>query len=74
MPWLATDWQVSDDGLAYTFDLRDDVTFSDGTAFTAESVQLAFDSGAATLAELRPPTARCTWPATTPPRWWTTTP
>ncbi|GIG25996.1 ABC transporter substrate-binding protein [Cellulomonas denverensis] len=55
VPWLATDWQVSDDGLAYTFDLRDDVTFSDGTAFTAESVQLAFDSGAATLAEL--PTA-----------------
>lgn len=55
VPWLATDWQVSDDGLSYTFDLRDDVTFSDGTAFTAESVKLAFDSGAATLEQL--PTA-----------------
>ena len=55
VPWLATDWQVADDGLSYTFDLRDDVTFSDGTAFTADSVKLAFDSGAATLEEL--PTA-----------------
>lgn len=55
VPWLATDWQVADDGLSYTFDLRDDVTFSDGTAFTAESVKLAFDSGAATLEQL--PTA-----------------
>ncbi|WP_206155796.1 ABC transporter substrate-binding protein [Cellulomonas taurus] len=55
VPWLATDWEVADDGLSYTFDLRDDVTFSDGTAFTAESVKLAFDSGAATLEQL--PTA-----------------
>lgn len=50
VPWLATDWQVSPDGLAYTFDLRDDVTFSDGTAFTATSVKLALDNAAATLA------------------------
>lgn len=55
VPWLATDWSVSDDALSYTFDLRTDVTFSDGTPFTAGSVQLALDSGAATLAEL--PTA-----------------
>ena len=27
---LATDWEISDDGLTYTFELRDDVVFSDG--------------------------------------------
>lgn len=50
VPWLATDWQISDDALTYTFNLRDDVTFSDGTAFTADSVVLALESAKATLA------------------------
>ncbi|MDN3495316.1 ABC transporter substrate-binding protein [Planococcus sp. APC 4015] len=50
VPWLATDWQISDDGLTYTFNLRDDVTFSDGTAFTADSVVATFESAQATLA------------------------
>ncbi|MGC5221919.1 ABC transporter substrate-binding protein [Micromonospora sp. DT81.3] len=50
VPWLATDWEVSPDGLTYTFNLRDDVTFSDGTAFTADSVVLALESAKATLA------------------------
>lgn len=54
-PWLATDWKVNDAGTEYTFDLRDDVTFSDGTKFTAESVKLALDSDAKTLETL--PTA-----------------
>lgn len=38
LPGLASDWQVSRDGLVYTFHLRQDVTFHDGSAFTAESV------------------------------------
>ncbi|WP_457099170.1 ABC transporter substrate-binding protein [Microbacterium sp. P5_E9] len=50
VPWLATDWEISPDGLTYTFNLRDDVTFSDGTAFTADSVVLALESAKATLA------------------------
>lgn len=50
VPWLATDWEISPDGLTYTFDLRDDVTFSDGTPFTADSVVLALESAKATLA------------------------
>lgn len=50
VPWLATDWEVSADGLTYTFDLRDDVTFSDGTAFTADSVVLALENAEETLA------------------------
>lgn len=38
VPALATDWSVSDDGLVYTFTLRDSVTFHDGTPFTASDV------------------------------------
>jgi peptide/nickel transport system substrate-binding protein len=37
-PWLAKSWTISPDGLTYTFHLRDDVTFSDGTKFNAEAV------------------------------------
>ena len=40
LPCLATDWAASDDGLTYTFHLRDDVQFNDGTAFNAEAVKL----------------------------------
>lgn len=43
-PGLAKSWQVSDDGLSYTFQLRDDVTFHDGTPFNAEAVKFTFDT------------------------------
>ena len=36
---LAKSWDVSDDGLTYTFTLRDGVKFSDGTELTAEAVK-----------------------------------
>lgn len=42
-PWLAKSWQVSDDGKRYTFTLRDDVTFTDGTPFNAQAVKANFD-------------------------------
>ncbi len=38
IPGLATGWQVSRDGLVYTFHLRQDVAFHDGSSFTAEAV------------------------------------
>ena len=38
VPWLATSWEINDDATEFVFTLRDDVTFSDGTAFTAQSV------------------------------------
>src|SRR5690625_3656677 len=38
-PALATNWEVSDDQTEITFNLRDDVLFHDGTAFTAEHVE-----------------------------------
>ena len=43
-PGLATSWDVSSDGLHYTFELRDDVTFHDGTKFNAAAVKITFDS------------------------------
>ena len=42
-PWLATDWEISDDGTVYTFELRDDVTFHDGTPMNAEAVKFTLD-------------------------------
>jgi len=43
VPCLATDWTMADDGLSYTFILREGVTFHDGTPFDAESVKFTFD-------------------------------
>ncbi|MER5425913.1 ABC transporter substrate-binding protein [Streptosporangium roseum] len=43
LPWLATSWEVSKDGLTYTFQLRDDVTFHDGEKFDAASVKANLD-------------------------------
>lgn len=37
-PDLATEWTTSDDGLTWTFTLRDGVTFHDGTPFDADAV------------------------------------
>ena len=42
-PSLATSWEVNEDATEYTFELRDDVTFHDGTPFNAEAVKFTFD-------------------------------
>jgi peptide/nickel transport system substrate-binding protein len=42
-PGLATSWQVSPDGTSYTFKLRQDVDFHDGTHFTAAAVKATLD-------------------------------
>ena len=42
-PWVATDWTVNADATEYTFDIRDDVTFSDGTPLDAAAVAKNFD-------------------------------
>ena len=39
VPGLAERWHVSQDGMVYTFHLRPDVTFHDGTSFDAEAVR-----------------------------------
>ncbi len=43
LPGLAKEWSVSDDGLTWTFVLRDDVTFHDGTPFNAEAMVKTFE-------------------------------
>lgn len=40
---LATSWSVSSDALTYTFQLREGVKFSDGSAFTAEDVVFTYE-------------------------------
>ena len=42
-PALANSWTISDDGMTYTFELRSDVAFHDGTALDAEAVKFNFD-------------------------------
>jgi peptide/nickel transport system substrate-binding protein len=45
IPALATSWTVSDDGLHWTFHLRQGVKYDDGTEFTADDVKYTFDRG-----------------------------
>lgn len=43
IPGLATSWKVSDDGLTYTFTLKDGVVFSTGNPMTADDVVFTFN-------------------------------
>lgn len=43
VPQLAESWEVSDDGLIWTFTLREGVTFHDGSTFDAEDVIAKFE-------------------------------
>ena len=43
VPGLAESWEISEDGLTYTFTLRDGVTFHDGTTMDAEDVRFSLD-------------------------------
>ncbi|MBO3757863.1 MAG: ABC transporter substrate-binding protein [Candidatus Brockarchaeota archaeon] len=40
IPWLATGWNISSDGLTYTLYLRKGVKFQDGSDFNAQAVAL----------------------------------
>ncbi|OJU83994.1 MAG: hypothetical protein BGO11_05520 [Solirubrobacterales bacterium 70-9] len=42
VPWLATSWDISKDGLTYTFHLKKGVKFTDGTDFDADAVVANF--------------------------------
>jgi len=42
-PGLAKSWEISADAKTYTFHLRDDVKFHDGTSLNAEAVKYNFD-------------------------------
>jgi peptide/nickel transport system substrate-binding protein len=42
-PWVAESWEMSDDYLTWTFYLRKDVYFQDGTQMTANDVAFTYD-------------------------------
>jgi peptide/nickel transport system substrate-binding protein len=43
VPGLAESWEISEDGLTYTFTLHDGVTFHDGTTMDADDVKFSLD-------------------------------
>ena len=43
VPHLAKSWEISDDGLEYTFHLQENVKWHDGEPLTAEDVKFTFD-------------------------------
>lgn len=43
LPHVATNWEVSDDGKTWTFYLREDVIFHDGSNLTAEDIKFSMD-------------------------------
>lgn len=43
VPGLAESWEISEDGLTYTFSLQDGVTFHDGSTMDAEDVKFSLD-------------------------------
>ena len=43
-PCLATSWEVSKDGLTWTFHLRQGVKFHDGTTFTSAAVKYSYEA------------------------------
>ena len=44
VPGLATSWKVDGDNLTWTFDLRKNVKFHDGSAFTADDVVFSIEN------------------------------
>jgi peptide/nickel transport system substrate-binding protein len=43
VPDLATDWEQSDDGLTWTFTIRDDATWHDGTPLTSRDIAATYN-------------------------------
>ncbi|MEZ4662403.1 MAG: ABC transporter substrate-binding protein [Caldilineaceae bacterium] len=61
VPWLAESWEQSEDGLTWTFHLRQGVLFSNGREMTAEDVKWSYErlinpeTGAGNAARVGPP-------------------
>lgn len=57
IPGLATSWNVSSNGLVYTFHLRHNVKFSNGDSFTAQDVVFTFQR----VLEMNSPSSGVAW-------------
>jgi peptide/nickel transport system substrate-binding protein len=60
-PGLAKSWEISDDGLSYTFTLQDGVTFHDGEPFNAAAVCTNFDRWYGFTGSFQNPSASYYW-------------
>ena len=60
-PGLASSWEISEDGLEYTFTLQEGVTFHDGEPFNAEAVCFNFDRWYNFTGSLQNPSASYYW-------------
>ena len=61
IPALAESWEASEDGLQWTFTLREGVTFHDGEPFNAEAVCFNFDRWYNFAGVLQSPAASYYW-------------
>ena len=77
-PGLAESWEQSDDGLTWTFKVKQGVTWSDGTPFTARDVAATYnwiiDNGAGAFIDYFPYTDSITAPDDSTLVWKTTRP
>jgi peptide/nickel transport system substrate-binding protein len=48
IPAVASDYSISEDGIAYTFTLRDGIKFHDGSAVTVEDIKYSIERNAGT--------------------------
>jgi len=75
---LATDWEQSEDGLTWTFNVRDDVTWHDGEPLTAGDIAYTFnwilDQKVGNFIDYLPYTDEITAPNDTTLEWKTTIP
>jgi peptide/nickel transport system substrate-binding protein len=53
-PDLATEWSLGDDGVTWTFKLREGVTFHNGNPFTADDVVFSFNRQKQETADMSP--------------------